>query len=290
MGTSADGTSADGTGPHGPTDEDHGSAPDAAGAPAHPADRPRPGARAGRDRRGSRMLPHFEALHAAGDEPWSFSARAVERLRHERIAALVAALGPRRVLDLGCSLGQLTARLAVLPAEVYAMDLSPTAVRRARDRLRGDAASAPLGPARLPGFLSGSATQLPFGPGTFDVVVASDGLYSWELDAAERAAALAQVHGALAPGGHAILTEHMRPARFAGFVDEVRASPLRVARVTYLYDRPCYQFESWLRAVNDWRGAQALRRSMPLARALCAVGRLIGPAASRHICVVATRA
>lgn len=280
MGTTADGTGDDGFSSHRPTNENHGSAPDAAGAPARPVDRPR---------RGSRMLPHFEAVHAAGDEPWSFSARAVERLRHERIAALVATLGPRRVLDLGCSLGQLTAHLAALPAEMYAMDLSATAVRRARGRLRGDEPSSSPRPARLPGFLCGSATQLPFGPGTFDVVVASDGLFSWQLDAPERAAALAQIHGVLAPGGHAILTDHMRSAQFAGFVDAVRASPLRVARVTYLYDRPCYQFESWLRAVNHWRGAQALRRSMPLARVLCAAGRLIGPAASRHICVVATR-
>lgn len=237
------------------------------------------------DARVARMLPHFEALHAAGDEPWSFSERAVEMLRHERVATLVRSLGPRRVLDLGCSLGQMTARLATLPAELYAMDLSPTAVRRARQRFRERERSL----VSLPGFVSGSTIQLPFRARAFDVILASDGLYSWELDHVDRAAALQQIHHALAPGGHAVLTEHMRPAQFAGFVEEIRASPLRVVRVTYLYDRPCYQFESWLRAVRHWRAARALRRSMPLARALCAAGSCFGPAASRHICVVAVR-
>lgn len=235
--------------------------------------------------REARMLSHFEALHAAGNEPWSFSERAVEMLRHERVATLVRSLGPRRVLDLGCSLGQMTMRLATLPAELCAMDLSPTAVSRARGRLRGRARP----PVGLPGFVSGSATQLPFRAQAFDVILASDGLYSWELDAADRAAALRQIHRALAPGGHAVLTDHMRPAQFAGFVEEIRASPMRVVRVTYLYDRPCYQFESWFKGVQHWRVARALRRSMPVARALCAAGRCFGPAASRHICVVAAR-
>jgi len=235
------------------------------------------------DVRGARMLPHFEALHAAGNEPWSFSERAVEMLRHERVATLVRSLGPRRVLELGCSLGQMTVRLATLSAELCAIDLSSTAVCRARDRV-GERS-----PGNLAGFAAGSAMQLPFKARAFDVILACDGLYGWELGPAERATALQQIHDVLAPGGHAVLTDHMRPAQFAGFVEEIRASPMRVVRVTYLYDRPCYQFESWLKTVQHWRVARALRRSMPLARALCAAGRCFGPVASRHICVVATR-
>jgi SAM-dependent methyltransferase len=231
------------------------------------------------------LLRHFDALHRDGEEPWAFSERGVETLRHERVAALVSSLAPRRVLELGCSLGLMTARLAALPAELWAMDLSPTAVRRARAGLRDPLA----GVTRAPTFVAGSATLLPVAPRSFDVVVASDGLYSWHLPPEARAAALREIHDALAPGGHVVLTEHMRPARFAEFVAEVRASPLRVASVTYLHDRPCYQFEGWLKAVRHWRVARALRRSTPLARALSTLGRPVGAAGSRHICVVAAR-
>jgi SAM-dependent methyltransferase len=224
---------------------------------------------------------HFDALHRDGAEPWAFSERGVETLRHARVAALVRALLPDapdpRVLELGCSLGLMTQRLAALPARLVAMDLSPAAVRRARARVRA------------PAFVAGSATELPVAPRSFDVVVASDGLHSWQLGEEERAAALREIHDALVPGGSAVLTEHLRPQRFAAFVDEVRASPLRVARVTYLHDRPCYQFEGWLKAVRHWRVARALRRSTGVARALTALGRPFGAAGSRHVCVVATR-
>jgi SAM-dependent methyltransferase len=224
---------------------------------------------------------HFDALHRDGEEPWAFSERGVETLRHARVAALVHALLPDtpapRVLELGCSLGLMTERLAALRSRLVAMDLSPTAVRRARVRVRA------------PSVVAGSATALPVAPRTFDVVVASDGLHSWQLDEADRAAALREIHDALVPGGSAVLTEHMRPERFAAFVAEVRASPLRVVRVTYLHDRPCYQFEGWLKAVRHWPVARALRRSTALARALTALGRPFGAAGSRHICVVAER-
>jgi SAM-dependent methyltransferase len=240
-----------------------------------------------RDARGGRGTGHvrfFEDMYRAGAEPWSYSERAVETLRHERVAALVGSLAPRRVLDLGCSLGLMTERLAALPAELWATDLSPTAVARARERL---AARAPRGDGAR--FVAGSALRLPVADASFDLILASDGLNGWELSRDDRAAALREIHRALEPGGHAVLTDHMRPNRFAGFVDEVRASPLRVVRVTYLYDRPCYQFEGWLKGVSGWRVARALRRSMPLARGLTAVGRLFGPAGSRHIVVVARR-
>ncbi|WP_158508678.1 class I SAM-dependent methyltransferase [Gemmatirosa kalamazoonensis] len=222
-------------------------------------------------------LRHFEGLYRAEDEPWSFSERGVETLRHERVARIVAELAPRRTLDLGCSLGQLTRRLAELPTELHAIDLSPTAVRRARTLLPG------------PAYACGSATELPFAPAAFDAIVASDGLYSWQLGPAECATTLCEIHDALVPGGHAVLTEHMRPSRFHEFVGMIEASPLRVVSVRHFHDRPCYQFEGWLKAVRHTRGARALRGSRTVARALCALGRPFGAAGSRHICVVARR-
>ena len=233
------------------------------------------------------LLRHFDALHRDGEEPWAFSERGVETLRHERTAALVRSFAPRRVLEIGCSLGQMTARLADIPAELYAIDLSPTAVRRARGRLRDPASG--VAPDRVPSFVGASALELPFAPESFDVVVASDGLFSWQFDPPTRAAVLRGIRDALVPGGRVVLTDHMRPVRFPEFVAQVRASPLRVERVAYLHDRPCYQFEGWLKAVQHWGVARALRRSTRLARALSALGRPFGAAGSRHICVVAVR-
>lgn len=238
-----------------------------------------------RDARGGRGIGHagfFERMYRGGGEPWAYSERAVEMLRLERVAEMVAAHAPRSVLEIGCSLGMMTERLAALPVRLVAMDISATAVGRARERLVARGAAAPS-------LAVGSALRLPVAPASFDLVLAADGLNGWELSRADRTAALDEIHRVLRPGGLALLTDHMRPERFGAFVAEVAASPLRVTRVTYLHDRPSYQLEGLLKAVRHWRAARALRRSVPLARALSVVGRLFGAAGSRHVCVLATR-
>ena len=226
----------------------------------------------------------FEQRYQTEHEPWSYSDRAAEIVRDEWIVAQVRARGPHRLLDVGCSLGQLTNRLSVLPAEIHAIDVSPTAVTRARDV----PATRPEG-TRPTSFIAGSATALPYGDCVFDVVVASDGLYSWEITPQDRQRALGEFCRLLRPGGAVLLTEHMRQRRFAEFLAEIHDSPLKIVDVCYLYDRPWYQFESWLKAIQHWALVKAVRRNLPLARFLLRLGRLIGPSASRHICAWAAR-
>src|SRR4051812_34453167 len=48
----------------------------------------------------------FDELHRRDREPWSFSARGAEMLRHEWIATVVRSLAPWRVVDVGCSFGE----------------------------------------------------------------------------------------------------------------------------------------------------------------------------------------
>jgi len=219
-----------------------------------------------------------------GGEPFEYSRRAAEVLRHRFISDLVRALAPRpaRLLDVGCSEGQLTVHLTAVPEIVVAVDLSRAAVRAARERLRSGGAGAR--------FVVADATALPFGAGRFDVVVMSDGLHSWQLPAAERRAALAQAGYVVRAGGHAVLTEYLQPRAFAEFVSEVRAGPFQVVAVEYLHDRLWYRIESWFKAVRDWRWVGRLFGSVPVARLLGRVARLFGRRGSRHICVVARRA
>jgi ubiquinone/menaquinone biosynthesis C-methylase UbiE len=232
---------------------------------------------------GHSVARHLESLYASGEEPWAFSERGVEVLRHERLVALTCSLRPRRVLDVGCSLGQLTWRLAAHGFAVTAVDVSPSAVARAGGAVRG----AP--PAARPEFVGGSALALPFEAEAFDLVLASDGLRSWQLAPADRRAAVEEMRRVVRRGGHVIFTEHLRPEGFGAFVDELRASPLAVDRVLLFHDRPCYQFEGLLKRVRHTAIGRRLRRSTRIARVLCALGRVVGPRASRHVCVIAVR-
>lgn len=227
----------------------------------------------------------FEGRYRQHEEPWAFSERAAELLRHQWVVETTRRFAPARVLDVGCSLGQLASALATLPTELHAIDVSPTAVTRARARVAAGAAPTDA----TVRFLAGSATTLPLATRSFDFVLACDGLYSWELDDDERKNAIAELHRVLRVGGHALLTEHVRPSRFDEFVTEIAASRLRIVSVMYLYDRPWYRFESWVKAMRDWGVVKRVLRSVSFARFLQRFGRVMGRNASRHICVLATR-
>ena len=225
----------------------------------------------------------FEGLHRRG-EPFDYSRRAVEILRHRYVCEAVRRLNPhpRKLLDVGCSMGQLTVQLAGVASALVAVDLSRTAIGKARDRLRGTGAQAR--------FVLASVTALPFHDGSFDVVVLSDGLHSWQIPREERQLALAEAHQVLEPSGHALLTEYLQPRVFPQFVAQVRSSPLEVVWIEYLYDRLWYQIESWFKAVRRWTWVERLFASVSFARFLCTVGRFFGGRGSRHIAVAARKA
>jgi SAM-dependent methyltransferase len=203
-------------------------------------------------------------------------------LRHARIVELARSFHAERTLDLGCSLGQLTIGLAELPGQLFAGDLSPTAVARARENVR-------IRRGNVIQFAAVRSTALPFRNGVFDLVIASDGLYSWDIGREERALALDEIVRAMTAGGYVILTDHMRRSRFKEFIGEISATRLRVDSVFYLHDRPAYQLESWLKAVRTRRVAKALRRSIGIATILSGVGRLFGTRGARHVGVIARK-
>lgn len=204
-------------------------------------------------------------------------------MRHARIAELARSFRAKRTLDLGCSLGQLTVRLAELPGQLFAADLSPTAVARAREGIQAARGG-------VVEFVAARSVALPFKSESFDLVIASDGLYSWDIERDERAVALIEIHRILEKGGTAILTDHMRSHRFSEFVQEIEESPLRSERVSFFHDRLAYQFESWLKGVQGLSVAKALKRSTHVAKALSNIGSLFGQRGSRHVCVVAKKA
>lgn len=230
---------------------------------------------------------YFDELYREREEPWDYSRLAAEVMRHELVARTVRDLpGPpdRRILDIGCSLGQLTCRLAGLGPEVHALDLSPTAVARARERC-----------ARVAGgrsefrFCAASVTALPYRPSSFDVLLLCDGLVSWRLSEEEQADVLEQMYRITVPGGYAVLTDALKPHQIDPFLAKVRASPLEVVSVRLLNDRLFYSFERAVRPVQHWSATRAALASKGVARALTVFSRLAGKRGSKHVCVVVRR-
>ena len=109
-------------------------------------------ARASHDRA---PVEHFERLARGSEDPWDYATSEYEQGKYRRtLDYLPERTG--RTLELGCSVGVFTAMLAPRCEPLVAVDFSPTALARARERL-GDAGNVELLRRRLP-------EELPDGP------------------------------------------------------------------------------------------------------------------------------
>lgn len=139
---------------------------------------------------------YFEELYRRDPDPWDLASSDYER---DKYARTVAAVGGHRgrALEVGCSIGVLTAALAPLCDELLAVDASERAVAAARERVAG------LPHVRVE--RRAVPEDMPSGP--FDLIVCSEVLYYW--DARGLAPLWDRLRTELAPGG-AILAVHWR--------------------------------------------------------------------------------
>jgi LmbE family N-acetylglucosaminyl deacetylase/SAM-dependent methyltransferase len=138
-------------------------------------------------------VEYFDTLYARHDDPWLFEARWYEKCKR----ALTMGALPRdhygSVLEVGCSIGLLSAELAVRADRIHAIDTADHAVAATRARVAG-----------YPGVIVEQhdfPKEIPAGP--FDLIVLSEvGSY---LDAESLEHSLRNLLAALAPGGELLL-------------------------------------------------------------------------------------
>ena len=134
--------------------------------------------------------------HAAWNSRWQDAGERAEWASAEPdvravAAELLPARGVRRVLDLGTGIGRHALALARAGFEVTACDAAPAGL----EVCRAEAAAAGLA-IRLDEALM---TDLPYGDGAFDYVLAFNVIYHGEPGVVRRA--IAEIHRVLAPGG-----------------------------------------------------------------------------------------
>lgn len=141
----------------------------------------------------------FEQLHRDREDPWSVSTSWYEQRKRDLTLAALPVRRVERLLEVGCSVGELTAALAARAAHVTALDSSPAALDRARSRL-ADHPHVDLRCSRVP-------EQWP--AGTFDGVVLSE--VGYFLTPGELHEVLDLAQRSLAPGGFLLLVHWRHP-------------------------------------------------------------------------------
>jgi 2-polyprenyl-3-methyl-5-hydroxy-6-metoxy-1,4-benzoquinol methylase len=145
--------------------------------------------------RSSHSLPpsYFERLYGANPDPWGFATSDYEQAKYDATLAALQRLRYTQALEVGCSIGVLTARLAQHCQALLAVDVVESALDAARRRCAG-ARHIQFARMRLP-------DEEP--QGRFDLILLSEVVYYWDrTDLARVATFLEQ---SLLPGGDLLL-------------------------------------------------------------------------------------
>ncbi len=145
---------------------------------------------------------YFEQLYARNDDPWSFRTSDYEREKYDRT---LATLNRRyaRALEIGCSIGVMTRRLAERCDVLLGVDISARAVELAGIACR-DLSNVTV--------MQCDVTR-DYPPGPFDFVVVSEVAYYWST--ADFADMRTQIFASLTPDGE-VLAVHFLPKETDG--------------------------------------------------------------------------
>jgi len=223
---------------------------------------------------------HYEE----GAEPWNYSVRSMELLRHEWIAENLKKTGIQsdtRVLEMGCSLGLMTEKIAELGPKITAIDLSPKAIAQAKVRCRQF---------NNVEFQVADVCKLPFPDSSFDRVTVCDGLFSWYLSEEAQAQVSMEVSRVLKPGGIALFSDYIHHKAFYKVRANAVVGGLTILEEHLLGDHPGYQFASAFKAIEDWKPVEKILANRRLGKMLLWLGKRFGESGSRHILVIAKKA
>ena len=141
---------------------------------------------------------YFDHVYARNRDPWQFETSEYERAKYADTLAALGRARYRSALEIGCSIGVLTAQLAARCDSLLSVDVSEAALAQARERC-GALGHVKFERMQLPG-------EMP--DGSFDLIVLSEVGYYWSRGDLQRTAEeLAKRQPA---GGHLLLV-HWTP-------------------------------------------------------------------------------
>ncbi|MCY7351547.1 MAG: class I SAM-dependent methyltransferase [Cytophagaceae bacterium] len=227
---------------------------------------------------------YYEQLYQSHADPWDY-VQAAEQAKYR--LSLEAARrwqpAPQRILEVACSLGYLTEQLAGYAPEVYAFDVSETAVRQTRQRC------ARLNTPTRFDIRPGDALEPDYPAGHFDVIFAGDVVHG-AFDGSELSIrAVRALLPLLASGGVLVLTDYIQPADQAGYERLVVNQGAQVLEKLYFHDRYWFRLKNALKFMEKTRVAQWFLRSRAVYQFLKKPATWRGPQGSKHFGLVVQR-
>lgn len=224
---------------------------------------------------------YYEQLYQSQADPWDY-AQAAEQAKYR--LSLEAARRwqptPQRVLEVACSLGYLTEKLAGYAPEVYAFDISETAVRQARERCER------LNTPTKFHIAMGDALKPDFSEGFFNVVFAGDVIYGAFGGTELAGQALRALLPLLAPGGVLVATDYLPPADQDAYVALVEQAGGRILEKLYFHDRYWFRLRNAVRGLRHQALSKVLLRSNAVYQGLARLAARRGAQGSKHFGLV----
>ena len=148
---------------------------------------------------GSLPPSYFERIYQRSLDPWDFQTSAYEDGKYNITLASLPRARYRNALEVGCSIGVLTSRLAERAESLLSVDVSNVALDAARKRC-----------ATLP-WVRFARMQIPSDQptGMFDLILVSEVAYYWQREDLDRAIEMLAAHQAAA--SHLLLVHYTKP-------------------------------------------------------------------------------
>ena len=174
----------------------------------------------------SETLPdeYFDFVYDANEDPWNFETSPYEAAKYERTLDVLPRRKYASALEVGCSIGVLTARLAPRCRHLRSLDVSELAIERARARCATQLQ------------VTFERRRLPqeFPEGHFDLILMSEVLYY--LSPADLHATLTRSLEALEVGGHLLCVHWTPPVHdYPQTGDQVHAAVLALPGLKHLH-------------------------------------------------------
>lgn len=142
---------------------------------------------------------YFDALYAADADPWRFETSAYEADKYDATLAALPVARYTSAVEVGCSIGVLTRRLASRCDALLGVDVAQTALDRAAVRC-AEQAHVSFARLRMP-------EEMP--EGRFNLIMLSEVLYYFETPTLDRLAA--RLRPACMPGADLVLVHWLGP-------------------------------------------------------------------------------